>query len=172
MRYHFLPLLVLAPTSQSVFAEHVSLPTISVEGVSAEETPYALPILTPTTPDTGDLIKRLPGANINKNGAITSIAQYRGLFGNRVNVLIDGTNLHEVGPNSMDSPLSYIASSRTEDISIYRGLTPVSTGIETIGGTMIVNSKQAEFSNGDEAEFHGHATAGYASNGHYDRLCR
>ena len=165
MRYHFLPLLVLATTSQSVFAEHVSLPTISVEGVSAEETPYALPILTPTTPDTGDLIKRLPGANINKNGAITSIAQYRGLFGNRVNVLIDGTNLHEVGPNSMDSPLSYIASSRTEDISIYRGLTPVSTGIETIGGTMIVNSKQAEFSNGDEAEFHGHATAGYASNG-------
>ena len=165
MRYQLLPFLVLAAASQSVLAEHVSLPTISVETASGEAIPYALPLLPVATPDTGDLVKRLPGANVNKNGAITSIAQYRGLFGNRVNVLVDGTNLHEVGPNSMDSPLSYIPSTLLADVAVFRGIAPVSSGIETIGGTMMANSKKAEFTNSDEAEFHGQANAGYASNG-------
>lgn len=165
MRYKFLPLFILAAASQSVLADHVSLPTISVEGASGEAIPYALPLLPVATPDTGDLIKRLPGANVNKNGAITSIAQYRGLFADRVNVLIDGVQISQAGPNRMDSPLSYIPSSRLEDVAIYRGIAPVSSGIETIGGTMMANSKKAEFTNSDEAEFHGDANAGYASNG-------
>lgn len=165
MRYKFLPAFVLAAISQTVLADHVSLPTISVEGASGEAVPYALPLLPVTTPDTGDLVKRLPGANINKNGPITSIAQYRGLFSDRVNVLIDGVQLSQAGPNRMDSPLSYLPSSRLADVSIFRGIAPVSSGIETIGGTMMANSKKAEFTNSDEAEFHGDASAGYASNG-------
>jgi iron complex outermembrane receptor protein len=165
VRYQLLPFLVLAAASQSVVAEHVSLPTISVENASGEAVPYALPLLPVATPDTGDLIKRLPGANINKNGPLTSIAQYRGLFSDRVNVLIDGVRLSQAGPNRMDSPLSYLPSSRLADVAIFRGIAPVSSGIETIGGTITANSKKAEFTNGDEAEFHGDASAGYASNG-------
>jgi len=146
-------------------AEHISLPTISVEGAAGEATPYAIPPLSIATPDTGDMIKRLPGANINSNGPLTSIAQYRGLFGDRVNVLIDGVRISKAGPNSMDSPLSYLPASRVADVALYRGIAPVSSGIETIGGTMMANSKKAEFASGDEAEFHGNATAGYAENG-------
>jgi len=169
VRYQLLPFLVLAAASQSVLAEHVSLPTISVESASGEAIPYALPLLPVATPDTGDLIKRLPGANVNKNGPLTSIAQYRGLFSDRVNVLIDGVRLSQAGPNRMDSPLSYLPSTRLADVSIFRGIAPVSSGIETIGGTITANSKKAEFTTGDEAEFHGDASAGYASNGetHY-----
>lgn len=159
-----LPLLIMA-FHVPAQAEHVSLPTMSVEGISAEETPYALPMLPIATPDTGDLVKRLPGANINSNGPLTSIAQYRGLFGDRVNVLIDGVRISQAGPNRMDSPLSYIPSSRVADVALYRGIAPVSSGIETIGGTMMANSKKAEFAAGDEAEFHGNASAGYAENG-------
>jgi iron complex outermembrane recepter protein len=165
VRYQLLPFVVLAVASQSVLAENVSLPTISVEGASGEAIPYALPLLPVATPDTGDLIKRLPGANVNKNGPITSIAQYRGLFADRVNVLIDGVRLSQAGPNRMDSPLSYLPSTRLDDVSIFRGIAPVSSGIETIGGTITANSKKAEFTNGDDAEFHGDASAGYASNG-------
>ena len=165
MRYKFLPLFILAASSQHVLAEHVSLPAMSVEGVPGEATPYELPIFAISSPDTGDLVKRLPGANVNKNGPITSIAQYRGLFADRVNVLIDGVRLNQAGPNRMDSPLSAIPSSRLADVSVYRGIAPVSTGIETIGGTMTANSKQAEFTNSDEFEFHGNASAGYAENG-------
>ncbi len=146
-------------------AEHISLPTISVEGFAGEAAPYAIPPLSIATPDTGDMIKRLPGANINSNGPLTSIAQYRGLFGDRVNVLIDGVRISKAGPNSMDSPLSYLPASRVADVALYRGIAPVSSGIETIGGTIMANSKQAEFASGDDAEFHGNLTAGYAENG-------
>lgn len=167
MRYFkLLPLsLLMMGITTPLHAEHISLPTISVEGVAGEATPYAIPPLSIATPDTGDMIKRLPGANINSNGPLTSIAQYRGLFGDRVNVLIDGVRVSKAGPNSMDSPLSYLPASRVADVALYRGIAPVSSGIETIGGTMMANSKKSEFAAGDEVEFHGDASAGYAENG-------
>jgi iron complex outermembrane receptor protein len=154
----------------TVQAETVSLPTLSVEGVSTEAIPYAITALPASTTDIGNMVKRLPGANINRNGAITSVAQYRGLFGNRVNVLIDGISQQEAGPNSMDSPLSYLPASRTKQVSVYRGIAPVRTGIETIGGTISAESNHIEFGQTNEAEIHGNASAGYASNGHTRQL--
>ncbi|NQY27362.1 MAG: TonB-dependent receptor [Piscirickettsiaceae bacterium] len=151
--------------NSTLHAEQISLPSMSVEGISSEEIPYALPTLSIATPDTGDMIKRLPGANINSNGPLTSISQYRGLFGDRVNVLIDGVRISQAGPNRMDSPLSYLPSSRVADVALYRGIAPVSSGIETIGGTIMANSRKAEFASGQNAEFHGNASTGYADNG-------
>ncbi|PHS69974.1 MAG: TonB-dependent receptor [Methylophaga sp.] len=159
-----LPLFIIGFQSP-LYAASLDLPTISVEGIAGEETPYSLPSYPIASPDAGDLLKRLPGANINRNGPLTSIAQYRGLFGDRVNVLIDGMNITSAGPNSMDSPLSYIPAARLKDISIYRGIAPVSSGIETIGGTVVAHSKKAAFGNSDSIEFHGNAKAGYAENG-------
>ncbi|MDO7711226.1 MAG: TonB-dependent receptor [Pseudomonadota bacterium] len=161
-----LSLVLLTAFNHSAYAaEQLRLPSMSVEGSAGEETPYALPPITLSTPDTGDMIKRLPGANINSNGPLTSVVQYRGLFGDRVNVLIDGVRISQAGPNRMDSPLSYLPSSRVADVALYRGIAPVSSGIETIGGTIIANSKKAEFGADDEAEFHGNTVAGYADNG-------
>ena len=159
-----LPLLMMG-LQTPLHAEHISLPTISVEGSAGEATPYSIPPLTIATPDTGEMIKRLPGANVNSNGPLTSVAQYRGLFGDRVNTLIDGVRISQAGPNRMDSPLSYLPSSRVADVALYRGIAPVSSGIETIGGTIMANSKKAEFGTSNEAEFHGNASAGYAENG-------
>ncbi len=160
-----LPFLILG-FQTPLHAEHLSLPILSVEGVAGETAPYAIPPLSIAGPDTGDLVKRLPGANINSNGPLTNIAQYRGLFGDRVNVLIDGVRVSQAGPNRMDSPLSYLPSSRVADVALYRGIAPVSSGIETIGGTIMANSKKAEFGADKEFEAHGDATAAYASNGH------
>ncbi|MBE0438404.1 MAG: TonB-dependent receptor [Gammaproteobacteria bacterium] len=167
MRYfNLLPLsLMMLGYGMTSHAEHLSLPAMSVEGVAAEDAPYILPPHIISSNDTGDLVKRLPGANINKNGPITSITQYRGLFGDRVNVLIDGVRISQAGPNQMDSPLSYLPSSRVANVSVYRGIAPVSTGIETIGGTITANSKKAEFGSGQSFETHGNANAGYATNG-------
>jgi len=159
-----LPLLMMGLTAP-LHAEHVSLPSISVESMAGEATPYAMPPLNISTSDAGDLVKRLPGANINNNGPLTRIAQYRGLFGDRVNVLIDGVRISTAGPNSMDTPLSYLPSTRVADVAVYRGIAPVSSGIETIGGTIMANSKHAEFATGETAEVHGNLTAGYAENG-------
>ena len=146
-------------------ADHLELPTISVQGISAEEAPYALPNTIINVPDAGELLKKLPGANVNRNGPLTSVAQYRGLFGDRVNVLIDGVKINSAGPNSMDTPLSYLPASRLETISLYRGIAPVSSGIETMGGTILAHSKKIDFSTNDAFEFHGGANAGYGENG-------
>lgn len=164
--FRLLPIpFLLAGVATIGHAEEISLPTISVQGVSTEVIPYAMPALPAVSADTGDMVRQLPGVEINRNGAITSIAQYRGLFGSRVNVLIDGVGQQEAGPNSMDSPLSYLAASRTQNVSVYRGIAPVRTGIETIGGTISAESKRIEFGATNEAEIHGNASAGYASNG-------
>ena len=157
--------LLMIGLNTPLYAEHINLSTISVEGIAGEETPYALPMRPISAPDTGELIKRLPGANINRNGPLTSIAQYRGLFGDRVNVQIDGMHINPAGPNSMDTPLSYIPASRLEDIALYRGIAPVSSGMETIGGTIVATSKKIAFGNSDEMELEGNANAGYGENG-------
>jgi len=158
-------LLLLTTFISTAQAEHYSLPIISVAGDAGEPTPYAIPMIPMVGTDSGEMIKRLPGANINNNGPLTSIAQYRGLYGDRVNVLIDGIRINQAGPNRMDSPLSYMPASRTSEVAVYRGIAPVSSGIETIGGTITADSRQSEFTNGEEAEVHGYTNAGYATNG-------
>ncbi|MCX4186413.1 TonB-dependent receptor [Methylophaga sp. OBS4] len=166
-RFAFLPLslLITASLPTTALADHVELPTMSVAGTAGEMTPYALPETAVSSPDSGEMVKKLPGANINQNGPLTSIVQYRGLFGDRVNVLIDGVRISQAGPNRMDSPLSYLPASRVGNITLYRGIAPVSSGIETIGGTIMAESKKAAFASGDEAEIHGNLSSGYASNG-------
>lgn len=56
--------------------------------------------------DTAMSLKNLPGADVNKNGIITGIAQYRGMYGDRVAVTIDSHTVVSGGPNAMDAPLS------------------------------------------------------------------
>lgn len=158
------PLLMLSLNS-TVHADHINLPTISVEGISAEEMPYALPSTIISMPDAGESLKKLPGANVNRNGPLTSVAQYRGLFGDRVNVLVDGFKINSAGPNSMDTPLSYIPATRLESISLYRGIAPVSSGMETMGGTILATTKKSAFGNSDAFELNGSASTGYAENG-------
>lgn len=160
-----LPLLLTTALAMPVMAEHVELPGISVTGTAGEASPYALPETVIASPDSGELFKKLPGANINQNGPLTSLVQYRGMYADRVNVLIDGVALSAAGPNRMDSPLSYLPSAQLETISIYRGIAPVSSGMETIGGTVKADSKSVSFGSDDDIEVHGGLNSLYATNG-------
>ncbi|MGW8311336.1 MAG: hypothetical protein ACWGNB_09770 [Thiogranum sp.] len=66
---------------------------ITIEGgIEAATSVYRVdPEVAPeTAPDTATLLQRAPGANVNRNGPLTGIAQYRGMFGQRVNALVDG----------------------------------------------------------------------------------
>lgn len=86
------------------------------------------------TPDTAQLLRRMPGANVNKNGELTGIAQYRGMFGDRIRVSVDGAQISGAGPNAMDAPLHYAPVAILESLTINRGIVSVSAGQETIGG--------------------------------------
>jgi iron complex outermembrane receptor protein len=160
-----LSLMLVASLSGKAMAEHVDLPGISVTAQSGEAAPFAFVDNTITSADTGELFKKLPGANINQNGPLTSLVQYRGLFADRVNVLIDGVSLAAAGPNRMDSPLGYLPSTQLDNIAVYRGIAPVSSGMETIGGSVSAQSKQAEFGSSDVIEVAGSLNTLYATNG-------
>ncbi|PCK09857.1 MAG: TonB-dependent receptor [Alteromonadaceae bacterium] len=102
------------------------------------------------TTDTSDMLKLIPGANVNKNGAISGIAQYRGLYGDRVAVSLDGTEVISGGPNAMDAPLSYSSPMITKKLSLDRGVASVSSASESLGGHIRAELDRGEFNDGDD----------------------
>ena len=158
--------------SLPALAEHEQLPTIVVEGSAMRTGTFGTAPDSSGLKDTASLLKRVPGANVNRNGPLTGIASYRGMYGNRINISIDGANMKEVGPNSMDPPLSHIPAPLTGKLTVYRGISPVSSGIESIGGSMHAESKKGRFAEGDGIETSGTASMGYGSvdDGHFGSL--
>ena len=114
-------------------------------------------------PDTGALLKQMPGANVNKNGELTSVAQYRGMYGDRVNVSVNGAHISSGGPNAMDAPLHYAPVAVLESVSINRGIAPVSAGQETLGGNIEAETYKGEFGNSQEFQWSGRVYAGAQS---------
>lgn len=114
-------------------------------------------------PDTAQLLRRMPGANVNKNGELTGIAQYRGMYGDRVNVSINGGKIASGGPNAMDSPLHYAPVALLESLTIQRGITPVSLGQETLGGHVHAQTYRGEFADSSSYTWGGRAYAGAQS---------
>jgi iron complex outermembrane receptor protein len=117
-----------------------------------------------SAPDLADWLTSVPGANINSNGPITGIAQYRGLYGDRVSASLDGHPVIGAGPNAMDTPLSYSTPLIVDSMTVYRGIAPVSAGINTLGGAIEVKMRKAETMNNQNTELSGDIQAGYRSN--------
>lgn len=113
--------------------------------------------------DTAQMLRMMPGANINKNGELTGIAQYRGMFGDRIQVSVDGAQISGAGPNSMDAPLSYAPVALLQSLTINRGITPVSAGQETIGGFVKAQTYSGEFTNSNDFSFNGRTYFGVQS---------
>jgi len=114
--------------------------------------------------DTATTLKDLPGADVNNNGAITGIAQYRGMYGDRVAVTIDNHAVVSGGPNSMDAPLSYVSPMITESIVVERGIASVSSAPETIGGHLTTKLARGDFG-GESPSLAGFIGSRYSSNG-------
>lgn len=148
--------LLISTLAANTYAEHSYLEEINITGhqskptLSLEISPKGEPVI-----DTASLLKKVPGANINTNGAITGIAQYRGLYGDRISINIDHAPSLTGGPNAMDTPLSYTPPMLLKSLEVYRGIAPVSVAQESLGGHMSANLDRGNFSNGSEAEFSG-----------------
>jgi iron complex outermembrane receptor protein len=117
-----------------------------------------------TEPDLARWLMSVPGANVNRNGPVTGIAQYRGLYGDRISTTLDGQAVIGAGPNAMDTPLSYSTPLIVESMTVYRGIAPVSAGINTIGGTIDVKMRKAESHNSDKLAVDGDLQVGARSN--------
>ena len=111
----------------------------------------------PSSSDSADILKSIPGANSNGNGPITGIAQYRGMYGERISVKIDHAPTLTGGPNAMDTPLSYAPSGLLNELIVYRGIAPVSVSQESIGGHMVAKLNRGEFLDSSVFDSHGFA---------------
>ncbi|MEM9255758.1 MAG: TonB-dependent receptor [Pseudomonadota bacterium] len=107
------------------------------------------------SPDVAELIKSAPGGNGNNNGPLSSIPQYRGMYGPRVSARIDGMQIAPAGPNWMDPPLSYAVTGQLESLIVHRGIAPVSVAQESIGGAVEARMLTGEFAETDELQVGG-----------------
>ena len=137
---------VYANTSE--FIDSASTEVITVMGSSLNDNTVeiereAVTAATNIDADFGDQLAQLPGVSVSRNGPVTGLIQYRGLFGDRVGVSIDGVDIAGAGPNSMDSPLSHVLPEPGLTATLYRGIVPVSAGVQTLGGKLRINAAAA-----------------------------
>ena len=108
-------------------------------------------------PDAMEILSRVPGASVNRNGALSGQAQYRGLYGPRMTVTVDKMHVTPGGPNWMDSPLHYLPAGRAKLIRVTRGIAPVSAG-PGFGGLVEAESKASRYGDGEDFEIQGDIT--------------
>ena len=92
--------LFIAISATSAFADHGhAIEEITIQAFPLASQINSSPRSNPLhSPDSAELLKRIPGANNNANGVITGIAQYRGMYGDRVSVKLDQAPTSERWP--------------------------------------------------------------------------
>jgi iron complex outermembrane receptor protein len=117
------------------------------------------------TSDTASLLTDLPGVSTYKAGGVSSLPVIRGLADERLRTKVDGMDLAASCPNHMNSPLSYIDPTAVASVQVFSGVTPVSVGGDSIGGTIVVDSAAPAFADPGGRLMEGEAGAFYRSNG-------
>jgi iron complex outermembrane receptor protein len=96
---------------------------------------------------------------------VSGLPAIRGLADDRLRTKVDGMDLVASCPNHMNSPLSYIDPTAVDIVRVYSGVTPVSVGGDSIGGTIVAESAAPAFAEPGGRLITGEAGAFYRSNG-------
>ena len=116
--------------------------------------------------DTAQLLRNADGVSLYGAGGVSSLPAIRGLADDRLRIKVDGMDLISACGNHMNPPLSYIDPSNVSRIKVFAGITPVSLGGDSIGGTILVDSPDPEFADvGAGSLLKGEMGAFYRSNG-------
>jgi iron complex outermembrane receptor protein len=122
-------------------AEELVLPSVAVSAEKMAD----INASAVNTSDSASLLADEPGVTLYRAGGVSSLPAIHGLADDRVRVKLDGMDLIASCPNHMNPPLSYIDPTNIDNIKVYAGITPVSVGGDSIGGTIMVNSAKPEF---------------------------
>ncbi len=127
----------------------VQVPEVAVPGLAVQEPGQTTPVdpeaESGTSPDPAQLMDRVSAGAVNNNGPLSGQVQYRGMFGPRMNVQVDGMGPLSGGPNWMDPPLHYLPGSLLGSLELERGVSSVSSGGQSMGGTVTARSKRIPF---------------------------
>jgi len=119
-----------------------------------------------TTSDSARLLQDVPGVSLYGAGGVSSLPAIHGLADDRIRIQVDGMDLVAACPNHMNSALSYIDPTNVSSVNVFAGITPVSVGGDSIGGTIQVKSAPPEFAESEEETLRNtQASVFYRSNG-------
>lgn len=126
----------------------------------------ALRAMLPSTSDTSKLLQKVPGVNLQGAGGVSSLPVIHGLADDRLRIKVDGMDLISACGNHMNPALSYIDPTNVGSASVFTGIAPVSSGGDSIGGSILVDSAPPLFaSSADEILKTGEVGTFYRSNG-------
>ncbi|MFM1978084.1 MAG: hypothetical protein RLZZ151_599, partial [Pseudomonadota bacterium] len=148
-----IPLCIALAFTQQSFAHDAMLEMITPEVTVKEDKINPLPAATTSevnekkliqlrthTNDTAKLLDGEPGISLYQAGGVSSMPVIRGFADDRIRIKVDGMDLISACANHMNTPLSYIDPANVGSIKVYAGVTPVSIGGDSIGGTIKVDS--------------------------------
>jgi iron complex outermembrane receptor protein len=116
------------------------------------------------TSDTASLLSDIPGVSLYGAGGVSSLPAIHGLADDRLRIKVDGMDLIASCPNHMNPALSYLDPTKVGVLKVFAGITPVSAGGDSIGGTIIAESRAPEFAHPARAVTKGELGAFYRSN--------
>lgn len=137
--------------------------SVTVTGLTGPDRDTMAPELIKTN-DAARLISDFSGIDLLNDGGLSGIPAIHGLADERVAVRIDGMEIGVACVMHMNSPLSYFDPSKAGNLNVNAGITPVSSGGDSIGGTVAVDSAPPEFSTSGP-QVHGNIGAFDRSNG-------
>jgi iron complex outermembrane receptor protein len=112
-----------------------------------------------------DTASLLAGVDAAQAGGVSSLPVIHGLGDDRVRTLVNGVPIAAACPMHMNPPLSYTDPSNVARIEVLPGVTPVSLGGDSIGGTILVESAPPVFAATDRSlDRGGHVSSLYRSN--------
>jgi iron complex outermembrane receptor protein len=118
------------------------------------------------SPNAAELIGNSPGVSLRDNGDLATIPLLHGMGDERTKVVVNGMTVSASCPNHMNPPLSYIDPSHLAEVNVMAGITPVSMGGDSIGGTISVDSPPPVFARpGERVHTEGIFSTFFRSNG-------
>jgi iron complex outermembrane receptor protein len=113
-----------------------------------------------------EVVGDAPGVSLRENGQLASIPLLHGMGDERTKLVVDGMTVSSSCPNHMNTPLSYVAPSDAAEITVLAGITPVSVGGDSLGGTVAIDSRPPAFADaGQRLHEEGSSSGFYRSNG-------
>jgi iron complex outermembrane recepter protein len=148
--------------SGHVYAEHLELDAVEVVSDAA---PQIEKNKASVGGDTARLFEDEAGMSFYRAGGVSSLPVMRGLADDRIRIKIDGMDLISSCANHMNPPLSYLSPETVGSVEVFKGISPVSLGGDSIAGTILINSATPEFAkSGEDLLTHASINTFYKSN--------
>lgn len=113
-----------------------------------------------------ELLRNLPGVSLRDNGELATIPLLHGMGDERTKVAVNGMTVSASCPNHTNPALSYIDPSSVAEVNVMAGITPVSMGGDSIGGTISIDSPPPVFARpGERLHTQGAFSTFFRSNG-------